>query len=314
MSFAKTSLSPMPALLVSVIIPTLNAEGHLPRIIESLRSQSVSEVEILVIDSSSDDQTAEIAERAGIRWKSLPRELFNHGKVRNMAADLARGNVLVFLSQDATPKDPTFLAEITRPIVEGRAVAAAARQIPYPGASPLEAYARLMNYPEESHIRTLADVPEMGVMAYFFSNAASAVRKDALEAIGGFSEAVVVNEDMKLCADLLHAGYAVAYQAEAQVYHSHAFNLGEQFSRYFDIGLFFNQQGEAIGVQSPTGRGRTFAFGQIRYLIDQGEWKWIPASMIESLAKYTGFQIGVRGRLLPGWISRRFSRQKYFWG
>jgi rhamnosyltransferase len=307
------NLSPLHSFQVSVIIPTLNAESQLPRIIERLRSQSLSAVEIYVIDSSSDDQTTEIAKRAGIRWDTIPRELFNHGRARNMAADLIKGNILVFLSQDALPKDDTFLEELTRPILKEEAVAVTARQIPYPDASPLEEYARQANYPKKSHIRTLSDVAEMGVMAYFFSNAASAVRKDAIEIIGGFPEDVVVNEDMKLCADLLHAGYAVAYSAEAQVYHSHDFDLGDQFSRYFDIGVFYDQAGDPIEAQSPIRRGRTFAFGQIRYLINQGMWHWIPASVLESVAKYAAFQLGKRRHLLPNWLKRRFSRQKYFW-
>jgi rhamnosyltransferase len=209
--------------------------------------------------------------------------------------------------------DETFLKELTRPIQEGLAVAATARQIPYPEASPLEVYTRLANYPAESHIRTRAEVERMGVMAYFFSNAASAVRKDVIEAIGGFPEDIIVNEDMKLCADLLHAGYAVAYVAEAQVYHSHEYDVGDQFSRYFDIGMFFDRAGDSIESQNPIKRGRSFAFGQVRYLIQQRQWKWIPASLIESLAKYTAFQLGKRGGWLPGWIKRRLSRQKSFW-
>ena len=313
MSLAMKNLSPMQAYQVSVIIPTLNAASHLPRIIESLRAQSLSALEIFVIDSNSDDQTTEIADSAGIRWETIPRELFNHGRARNMAADLADGNVLVFLSQDAMPKDDTFLEGLTRPIFEGKAVAVTARQIPYPDASPLEEYARHANYPRESHIRTEADVAEMGVMAYFFSNAASAVRRDTIEAIGGFPEDVVVNEDMKLCADLLHAGYAVAYQAEAEVFHSHEFDLRDQFGRYFDIGVFFDQAGEPIGDLNPIGRGRLFAFGQIRYLVDNRQWKWIPASIIESILKFVAFQFGKYGHALPRWVKRLFSRQKYFW-
>ena len=118
---------------------------------------------------------------------------------------------------------------------------------------------------------------------------------------------------MKLCANLLHAGYAVAYVAEALVYHSHDFDVGEQFGRYFDIGMFFDQVGDPIESQNPIKRGRAFAFGQLRYLIQQRQWKWIPASLLESAAKYTAFQLGKRGGWLPQWVKRRLSRQKSFW-
>ena len=44
----------------------------------------------------------------------------------------------------------------------------------------------------------------------------------------------------------------------------------------FDIGLFFDRAGDPIESQNPIKRGRSFAFGQLRYLIQQRQWKWIP--------------------------------------
>lgn len=298
---------------LSVIIPTLNADDRIERLIASLREQSLKPIEINVIDSSSDDDTVAIAQAAGCRVQVIERHLFNHGRARNMAAEEASGNVLVFLSQDALPKDETFLYEISRPIREGKAVAVTARQLAYPGANPLEVYARTANYPAKSHIRNLKDLESMGVMAYFFSNAASAIRKDIIEAIGGFREDVVVNEDMMLCARLLQEGYAVAYQAEAEVYHSHDFNLWNQFGRYFDIGTFFDQAGGPINTQNPIRRGRVFAFGQIRYLIETGQWLWVPVSAFESLLKLFAFLLGKHGKRLPQSVKRNISGQKYFW-
>jgi rhamnosyltransferase len=298
---------------LSVIIPTLNASDRLGCLITSLREQSLKPLEISVIDSTSDDDTVAIAGAAGCGVQVIDRHQFSHGRARNMAAETACGNVLVFLSQDAIPKDNAFLDEISRPIREGMAVAVTARQIPYPGANPLEVYSRMANYPAVSHLRDLGAVDSMGVMAYFFSNAASAVRKDVIRAIGGFPEDLVVNEDMKLCAELLHAGYTVAYQAEAEVYHSHNFSIGEKFGRFFDIGVFFDQAGDPIESQSPIGRGRSFAFEQIRYLVRTGKWLWVPASAAESLIKLIAFELGKRSRVFPAWIKRILSRQKYYW-
>jgi len=298
---------------LSVIIPTLNANDRLERLIASLREQNLKPIEIRVIDSSSDDDSVAIARAAGCRVQVIERHLFNHGRARNMEAEVAVGKILVFLSQDALPKDETFLYEISRPIREGKAVAVTARQLAYPGANPLEVYARKTNYSAESHVRNLEDIESMGVMAYFYSNAASAVRKDVIKAIGGFPEDVVVNEDMMLCARLLHEGYSVAYQAEAEVYHSHDFNLWAQFGRYFDIGTFFDQAGDPINIQNPIRRGRMFAFGQIRYLIETGQWLWIPVSAFESLMKLFAFQLGKHGKMVPQSVKKIFSRQKSFW-
>jgi rhamnosyltransferase len=300
-------------LKVSVIIPTLNAEDCLPRLLASLNIQSLQADEIIVIDSSSDDQTIEIAQGEGVRWERIPRELFNHGGARNLAANLAEGNVLIFLSQDVLPANRSFIAEITRPIRDGSVQAVTARQIAAREASPLEVYSRKTNYPADSQFRTIEDVEAMGVFAFYFSNAASAIDRATFDQLGGFSEEVIVNEDMHFCARLLQAGYRVAYQADAVVYHSHDYRLGEQFQRYFDIGVFFSQASKQLGGVKTSGRGVRFAFGQIGYLLERGAWYWIPRSMAESSLKMAGFILGKRSQALPLWLRRACSRQKHYW-
>jgi len=150
------------------------------------------------------------------------------------------------MTQDALPVDRSFLGELVRPIPQGCEAAACARQVPRSDAPPPEAFARSFNYPPESHIRAISDVPRMGFKAFFFSNVASAVSREALCAVGGFPERVIMDEDVLLCARLLCAGYRAAPQAEAAVYHSHHYTLSQQFKRYFDIGTFVSQAGEAL--------------------------------------------------------------------
>ena len=54
------------------------------------------------------------------------------------------------------------------------------------GANPIEAHARLFNYPPVSAIRSLEDAAAMGFKAIFFSNSFGAYRRTALEQVGGF--------------------------------------------------------------------------------------------------------------------------------
>lgn len=298
---------------VSVIIPTLNAGNQIQRLIDSLQSQALTPLEIIVIDSSSGDDTVEIAREAGCRVERIPQGSFQHGGTRNLGAQLAAGEILVFLTQDALPANADFLAQLIQPVIEGQAEAATARQIPYPDASPLEAYARMKNYPTESFIRGAEDIESLGVMAYFFSNAASAIDRKTFEQLGGFSEDVIVNEDMLFCTRLLHGGYRVAYQSDAVVYHSHNYGLREHFLRYFDIGVFFDQASGELSGGEPGGRGLRFALGQIGYLLKTGAPHWIPRSLTESLLKYLGFRLGKRADKLPLGFKRACSRQPSYW-
>ena len=297
----------------SIIIPTLNAATLLGPLISVLREQSQKPLEIIVIDSSSDDGTADLAQRMGCVVEVIPQDAFDHGGTRNWGAQLANGEVFVFLTQDALPVNLDFLQLLLAPIHGEVATAVTARQIPYPQASPLEVFDRMTNYPSENHVRQCSDVETMGVMAYFFSNAASAIDRNTFEAVGGFPVGLVVNEDMLFCARLLKAGYRVAYQADALIYHSHTFNFQELFQRFFDIGVFFTQAGKELRRGGLGGRGLHFAIGQLGYLLRSGAWHWIPHSMLSSLIKVVAFQIGVRAHHLPIQLNKNLSRQKTYW-
>lgn len=298
---------------ISVIVPTYQARPYLPALIQQLRQQSLPPEEILVLDSSSSDGTALLAQQLGCRVHTIPKADFNHGGTRNLGARLVSGNILVFMTQDALPVDDRFVEEITRPIREGSAVAVHARHVPYPSATPPEAFARGFNYPDRSHTRNLKDIPKFGIKAFFFSNVSSAVRRDLFWAAGGFPERVILNEDMLLCARLLRQGHTVAYQSEARVYHSHNYSLLQQFRRYFDIGVAMSQASEDLGGARAGGEGVRFAVRQIRHLATHGAWTWIPRSAIESCLKYTAYQLGRRERLLPRPAKRLLSMHSFFW-
>jgi len=243
----------------------------------------------------------------------IPQEAFDHGGTRNRGTRLASGEVFVFLTQDALPADLDFLQLLLAPICGKKAAAVTARQIPYPQASPLEVFDRRTNYPSENHVRQWSDVETMGVMAYFFSNAASAIDRIAFEEVGGFPVGLVVNEDMLFCARLLKSGYRVAYQADALIYHSHIYTFKELFQRYFDIGVFFTQAGKELRRGGLGSKGLSFAIGQLGYLIRSGAWRWLPQSVLSSLIKAGAFQIGTLAHHLPTQLNKILSRQKTYW-
>ncbi|MFN2147057.1 MAG: glycosyltransferase family 2 protein [Anaerolineales bacterium] len=297
----------------SVIIPTLNAAGHLPELLRALEAQSLQPLEIILIDSSSEDSTRDIARQAGCRLEVIPREAFDHGGTRNQAARIARGEILVFLTQDALPADGEFLQQLLEPLITGAATASTARQIASETASPLEVFSRQSSYPGHSRLGSLTADTESGSTAITFSNAASAVKRTVFEQLGGFPEGLVVNEDMLFYTRLLRAGYTVAYRASAVVIHSHNFSLREQFQRYFDIGCFMSQAEEELGDLQLGNRGLQFALGQIAYLIRQRRWFWIPRSLFESCTKLLAYALGHFAYLLPASIAMHLSRQKSHW-
>jgi glycosyltransferase involved in cell wall biosynthesis len=82
----------------SIIIPTLNEEARIGRLLMSLQTQSFKDFEIIVVDGGSSDGTVDLAKKfsAEVLIEKGCREFPS----RNLAANCSRGSVLLFLSAD----------------------------------------------------------------------------------------------------------------------------------------------------------------------------------------------------------------------
>jgi glycosyltransferase involved in cell wall biosynthesis len=90
---------------ISIIIPTLNEEAYLRGLLEAIRQQTCPPLEVIVADAGSSDQTVAIALQAGCRVVPGGRPACG----RNAGAEVALGDILIFLDADVLPK-PDFLA------------------------------------------------------------------------------------------------------------------------------------------------------------------------------------------------------------
>ncbi|WP_286723858.1 glycosyltransferase, partial [Pelotomaculum sp. PtaB.Bin117] len=255
---------------ISLIIPTLNGEKFLSLLLTSLKRQTHPPVEIIVMDSSSGDRTAEIAAEMGCKTVVIEREAFDHGGTRNLGAEIAAGDVLVFMTQDALPADDRFLENLVKPLANQTNPLIAAsfgRQLARQDAVPPEKFARLFNYPGTGMVKSKEDLPRLGIKAFFFSDVCSAVRKREFEEVGRFPEKVIMNEDMILAAKLILRGYKVAYVPEAAVRHSHNYSLSQHFRRYFDIGVSLKMNNWLLEYTKAEGEGFRFVRDQFVYLI-----------------------------------------------
>lgn len=297
-----------------VVVPTLNATPHILNLTSALSIQTYPPERILFIDSESSDGSAEMLEGLGYAVVRISKAFFNHGGTRNLGARLAVGSdILVFLTQDAHAVDERWLEKLVGPIVSGEAVATFARQLPRPEASLLEKFSRYFNYPDTSRTRDEADITRMGIKAFFFSNVCSAVRVDTFWSVGGFPEHVIMNEDMTLAARLLRAGHRIRYVAEAEVIHSHDYTLKQQFRRNFDVGAFLADAGPELAGARVSGEGLRFVYEQVRYVLRHGRVELLPRVVAEAAAKFTGFQVGKRHRMLSLSIKKKLSMHSYHW-
>jgi rhamnosyltransferase len=298
----------------AVVVPTLNAGHAWQEWIAGMRIQRVKPDIVLVVDSSSTDETVPLALQEGYRVHEISRSEFNHGRTRQLAVDmLGNVDIVVMLTQDAQLDKADSLGNIVSSFANEKVGVAYGRQLPRRGAGLSETHARLFNYPPVSRLKRLEDAPVMGVKTAYTSNSYAAYRLTALRDVGGFPDNVIVSEDMHVAARMLVAGWYVHYNAEATVMHSHNYTPLQEFQRYFDVGVFLSHEPwilERFG--KPGGEGWRFVISEIQHGGLSGLYM-LPISVMRSALKYVGYILGKREKYLPDAMKIYMSMQKGFW-
>ena len=275
---------------IGVVILTLNAEKHLFNCLSPLVKSSLKP-KILVVDSSSTDQTVKIAKQFAAEVITIDRNDFNHGKTREFARKKIGTDIVIFLTADAYAIDEFAFEKLIDPILRKKASLAYGRQVPHRNASFFESFPRLFNYPEKNQIRCIANLTTDGSFTYFFSDSFSAYLNSALDEISGFKK-VVLGEDTLAAAELIKKGHKLAYVADAVVQHSHNYTLKEEFSRYFDAGLMRQEHRDILNCSmGDKKRGREYV-RQMFMEIKNNRIKLLPYACLHVIAKLTGFYLG----------------------
>ncbi|TXN28791.1 glycosyltransferase family 2 protein [Lacisediminihabitans profunda] len=302
---------------VTVIIPTLNGEKYLDRILRMIDAQDFDgTVEVLVIDSGSTDRTLEIVgSHAGVRLHVIPNSEFGHGKTRNLAARLAWGRNLVFLTQDAVPLTTGWLRELTDPLrADGLdAVAVLGKQIPRADCFPLQKYeidAVFARFGPDSaptvyqRGETEPTAQEMDLLA-FYSDVNSATRRDFLLDVIPYQD-LRYSEDMAFGRDLIAAGYRKAYAPGGSVEHSNDLTLREFGKRVFDETLALRRLDENA-ARYGTGKqvlraGYDILRDSVRIVRDDryplgAKLRWLVVNPFYHLAKWGNYRRALSVRL-----------------
>jgi len=237
---------------------------------------------------------------------------FDHGRVRDMGAKMSDADVLIFMTQDAMPRDDKLIENLVKPL-EGEVAVSYARQLPRKDCNPIERYTRHFNYPKKSRIKTSADIKEMGIKTFFCSNVCAAYQRKIYEEQGGFVKRTIFNEDMIYAANAVMKGYHIAYAADAEVIHSHNYTLMEQFRRNFDLGVSQAEHPEIFEKISSESEGVKMVIRTTKILLRKRKAHWIPYFYMQTVFKYAGYLMGKRYNKLPVWLILNCTMSKDYW-
>jgi rhamnosyltransferase len=299
---------------VGVIVPALNAGSLWPQFSHALLLQGLEPDQVLIVDSQSADDTASRARACGFRVVSIERRDFNHGGTRQWATQFfPDAEIFIYLTQDAILAEPEAVGKLIAVFDDPDVGAAYGRQLPKPGAGPIEAHGRLFNYPSAPDLRSFEDRARLGFKTIFISNSFAAYRRTALEDAGGFPLDTIFGEDTVTAARMLLKGWKVAYVADARVHHSHEHSVSQEFRRYFDIGVLHSREPwmkrEFGGAN---GEGRRYAISELRHLWN-GHPLLIPSALMRTAAKLGGYWMGQREAKLSNGLRHRMSMHPGFW-
>ncbi len=181
-------------MLLSIVIPTLNEEKYLPRLLESIRRQNFSDYEIIVSDGGSSDRTKQIALDGACRFV-VDNDHHHPSWQRNNGAAVATGDILLFLDADTVLLD-NFLSVVTNEFLS-RKLSGAGFYIRFnPNKASYNIYSGLYNF--FCFYRQYFAPASIG--------AGILARRDIHESIGGFDPEIYVAEDYDYCYRLSRRG------------------------------------------------------------------------------------------------------------
>jgi rhamnosyltransferase len=299
---------------VGLIVPTLNAGDDWPNWLMALAQQTRQPDRLLLIDSSSSDDTVALAKDQGFEIRVIDQSAFNHGGTRQWAVELLNDmELIIFLTQDAVLADSRAIEHLLMAFDEPSVVTAYGRQLPHPHACPIAAHAIIFNYPQHNQIRGLADRDLYGIKSAFISNSFAAYRRDVLMQVGGFPLNTIMNEDTFVAGLMLKTGLKIAYQADAQVFHSHDYGLWDDFKRYFDIGVFHvNTPWLQQSFGGVVGDDWRFVLSELVYLVKFAPGL-IASAIIRTGLKGLGYKLGLLHKHLPTALKPYLSMHKAYW-
>jgi len=294
---------------VSVVIPVKDGERYLEELLDALEREEVDET--LVIDSGSRDRSREIIRSAGVDLLEIEPLEFGHGRTRNLGAERTSGELICFLTQDATPVAGWAAAYREAFMLEEHVGAAYGPHLPRPDTSPMiarELTEFFASFAPDGH-----PAIQRGNDSPFLSNVNACYSRACWEEIR-FRD-IAYSEDQAFGSDLLDAGWTKVYHPAAAVLHAHDYGALEFMRRYFD---------EYRGLRESTGHVEPFApasavrsvVGAVaadrRWMAEQGMAGTEKARLTARAAVHHGGRrvfsaLGSRAERMPAPLQRRLS-------
>ncbi|MGF1542842.1 MAG: glycosyltransferase [Pleurocapsa sp.] len=206
----------------SLLIRCYNEEKHIEKLLKGILEQTESDLEILLVDSGSTDNTVAIASKYPVKIISIKPEEFSFGRALNIGCQEARGEFIVIASAHVYPVYRDWLEHLLAPFSDLQVALTYGKQQgnEYTKYSEHQVFAKW--FPKQSDF----EQPHP-----FCNNANAAIRRSLWNTIP-YNESLTGLEDLDWAKRAQQLGYKVAYVADAPIVHVHEETSARVYNRY----------------------------------------------------------------------------------
>jgi rhamnosyltransferase len=196
---------------LSIIIRTYNEERWIAHCLEAIFSQDFDNFEVIIVDNSSSDYTVKVAKRFPVKTV-INIDKFIPGKAINDGIRVSTGDYIVCISAHCVPKDKQWLRSLHDNFKDNQKIAGVyGRQLPLSYTSDADKRDLLITFGQDKKVQ---------IKDYFFHNANSMFPREVWDKFP-FDENATNIEDRIWGKEVIEAGYEIAYEPNASVYHYH---------------------------------------------------------------------------------------------
>jgi glycosyltransferase involved in cell wall biosynthesis len=222
---------PIEARFVSIIIPTFNGASRIGNCLDSLLQQtSEQNVEILVVDDGSTDNTRNVVQYySGVRLISQANS--GPAAARNRGASEGRGAILVFTDDDCVPM-PNWLDAMLAPFEDPEVVGTKGVYRTHQKSLT----ARFVQIEYEDRYRLMARFAYID----FVDTYSAAFRRDRFLKMSGYDTSfpLACAEDVELSYRMSAHGWKMKFAPSAVVYHTHPDTLSRYLKKKYKFAFW----------------------------------------------------------------------------
>ena len=227
-----------------LIIPAYKPDKTFLEAVDAMANQTVSFNKIIVVNTEQKyfDRLVYsnkfLDEHKSLDVRHISKREFDCGKTCNFGAKISQADCFIIMSQNVVPESPDVAAKLIAALEsDPKCAVTYARQTVPDNAPEMDKYIKRYFFPEDSAVLTSKDLDSLKNGSVRGLNGCAAYRRDAFDAIGGFSNHIICDEDVIYASKALAAGYKVSYVSEATVVDHTRLSDKEHMKKAFDFGV-----------------------------------------------------------------------------